>query len=146
MAIVQLNSNLLANVYTNPTGQANQRTWMARKSGFKTAVNTTASADTANSQYRVCQVFSGDFVRALSHVNTAFGTSAAMSLGLYKPNSTTAVSSALFALNTTFVSAVTTPVPDRFRRLVANHGAAACLGIAGLCRLIQSWSMTCAGR
>ena len=70
MAIVQLNSNLLANVYTNPTGQANPTYLDGTQIGFKTGLVTTANADTANSQYRVCQVFSGDFVRATFPTST----------------------------------------------------------------------------
>jgi hypothetical protein len=115
---VQTNSDLLAQTYaTSPQQNA---TYLSNADSHLTiATNATLVADGNGSQYRVCQVNSGDCITALSYINDALSTGASYKLGLYEANSTTAANSvsanaALFTATTSMVAATTAFTSVRF--------------------------------
>ena len=150
MAVVRTPSDILANVYATPTGQANADYLDGADVLRKTGTITVGATDSATSVYPVCQVSSGDFLMDIAYINTALGTSAAASLGLYQPNTSTAVSIALFATTLSMVAATTVPTSVRYTNLTATSANKRVWELLGLSKdpgifYDLAWTLTTAG-
>jgi len=104
MALVNVNSDILANVYAaapvaNPTYLDTADPYV------KIGTVSVNSTDNVGSTYRLCQVGSNDLINNIQIVGDALGGTTALSLGLYNQNGGVVVSVALFTTATTFVAA-----------------------------------------
>lgn len=127
MAVVQTNSDILANIYGTSPNLLNP-TYLDHDLE-NTIIGTVAvvSTDNIGSQYRICRLNSNDTVQSLFTVSDALGGACTMKLGLYEVNSTTAAESTsantgLFVTNgspQSFVSALT-GTENRWTTLTAS--------------------------
>lgn len=89
MAVVQTNSNALANLYGSLPGTANASYIDTQYAEPLRSVAAVATTDSINSQYRMCRVWSGGCPGSITIVSDALGGSAAAKLGLYNAGTTT---------------------------------------------------------
>ena len=136
MAVVQTNSNLLTNTYGTTPAIANPTYLDTVKTNVKRGKAVVGATDSTNSQYRMCQVYSGDCPGTITIVSDALGTGASFKLGLYETNSTNPAQSvagnaALFVATQSLVSA-NTGTNVRYAVLTANSGTQRIWELLGL--------------
>lgn len=123
-AVVQTNSTLLAQLYGKTPGPLVADyvgDYVAHGKEGTVAVTTN---DSVNSQYRFCRVNSADSIKNLYLGSDALGGTAAVKIGLYEVNSTTAAESTsaneeLFVSSIPLASTVV-PTDERFSELAGN--------------------------
>lgn len=123
-AVVQTNSTLLSQLYGTTPGPLPAEyvgNYVDRGKEGTVAVTTN---DSVNSQYRFCRVNSADSIKQLFLGSDALGGTAAVKVGLYEVNSTTAAENtsaneALFVSSVTLTSALA-PTDERFNTLAGN--------------------------
>lgn len=133
MAVVAVNSSLMANVYATPS-IPNPSYSDGSRANKQVAVVNVGLTDSAGSIYRMVRVNSNDLATDILINNQALGTGGLMGVGLYRtvPDGGQVVNATLFAAALSVATAVLTPVNVRFNTLTAATTAQRIWELLGL--------------
>jgi hypothetical protein len=123
-AVVQTNSTLLTNLYGSSPALLNSDFLDKNSVRYSEGTVAVTTNDSITSQYRFCQIDSGDSIKSILVGFDALGGSSTIKLGLYETNSTTVAESvagnaALFVASVSTVTAAA-PTEQRFNALAGN--------------------------